>query len=252
MYGSNTTHDDFYDGMAGLDSQLGFSLKKIVKNVGRSVSKAVKDTGKQLVRTGHQAGKIIDNKYVKGAVAAGLAVTGVGIPASAAIMGTMGAAGGALKKGGGLKEAVRRGYQGAATGAIAATGGKLVRAGASRILKRKAGTAPNPLETAPLPETRESPVSIAERAARVVRRGRGVIDKVTAAAGPAVGPVVDTGVPPWTETAVPMNPPSDAGAPSPLEPVTTEAPSIFKNPMALAGMGLLAFVVINSGTRRRR
>ena len=82
------------------------------KNVGRAISKGVKDVG-------HTVGKVADNKYVKGAVAAGLAATGVGAPASAAIMAGMGAAGGAMKPGGGLRSAAR----GAGTGAPPAAAG---------------------------------------------------------------------------------------------------------------------------------
>lgn len=98
---------------------FGFSLKKVVKNVGKAVGKAVVDTG-------HAVGKVADSKIAKGIVAAGLAATGVGVAPAAAIMAAQGAAGGALKKGGGLKKAARGAATGAATGAAAGVAGKVL------------------------------------------------------------------------------------------------------------------------------
>lgn len=87
--------------------------------------------------TGNLVGKIADNKLVQGVTAAALAASGVGAPAAAAIMGGIGASGGALKKGGGLRSAIG----GAASGvASAATGAALAKVpGVSSVLSRVPG-----------------------------------------------------------------------------------------------------------------
>lgn len=91
--------------------------------IGRPSWKGLKSSIKG---TGHFVGKVASSKITKGILAAGLAATGVGVGASAAIMGTMGVTGGALRKGGGLKKAVRGGIVGAGTGAVAGGVGKLL------------------------------------------------------------------------------------------------------------------------------
>ncbi len=81
---------------------------------------------------GHKIGGVLDNKWTKGALAAGLAATGVGIPLSAAIMAGSGALGGALHEGGGLKDALRGGATGALEGGAAGVAGGALRSGAAK------------------------------------------------------------------------------------------------------------------------
>lgn len=107
--------------------RVGGSVGKAGQNVKKAVGKAVKDTGKQLVRTGHQAGAVLDNKWTKAALAAGLAATGVGAPLAAGIMATSGAAGAAMKKGGNLGKALKAGGKGALMGAGAGLAGGALR-----------------------------------------------------------------------------------------------------------------------------
>lgn len=79
---------------------------------------------------GHGVGKVLDNKLVKGGLAAGGQLLGIPAPATYA---ALGAAGGALKPGGGLKGAVHDAghgvLQGTAVGAL--TGGAQALAGGS-------------------------------------------------------------------------------------------------------------------------
>lgn len=103
------------------DGTLGLSLKKIW---GKGPS--IKGLKSSIKGTGHTVGKVASSKITKGVLAAGLAATGVGAVASGAIMATTGAAGGALKKGGGLKQAVRGAATGAATGVAAGVAGKVL------------------------------------------------------------------------------------------------------------------------------
>lgn len=90
-----------------------------LKGIGKAIGKAAKQVG-------HAVGKVASSKVVKGVVGGALALTGVGIPASAAIMGGIGAAGGALKKGGGLKQALKGAGTGVATGVVAGGVGKVL------------------------------------------------------------------------------------------------------------------------------
>lgn len=82
-----------------------------------------------LVHAGHAVGDTLNNKYVKGALATGLALTGVGAVPAAAIMAGTGVASGTLRSGGGLKGALTGAGQGAVTGAAAGLGGKAIRTG---------------------------------------------------------------------------------------------------------------------------
>ncbi len=93
-----------------------------LSNIGKAVGKGVKDTG-------HAIGDAANNKWVKGGTAALLAATGVGAPAAAAILASEGLAGGALHRGGGLKDAA----VGGATGALAGGGAALAGKGLSMI-----------------------------------------------------------------------------------------------------------------------
>lgn len=99
-------------------------LKKIGKNILRTVNKAGSDIKHQAVRSGHDVGGALDSKWTKLGLAAALAATGVGAPAAAAIMAAEGAAGGALKNGGGLHDAAVGGVKGAAAGYTAGTVGE--------------------------------------------------------------------------------------------------------------------------------
>lgn len=101
-------------------------------NIGSAIKKGVVDTG-------HFIGKAQSNPIVKGLEAAGLAATGVGIPASAAILAGAGAAGGALRPGGGLKGALTQGAQGALTGAAAGAVGDVVGQGGIGLGGLKSG-----------------------------------------------------------------------------------------------------------------
>lgn len=74
--------------------------------------------------TGHTIGQIADNPVTKAALAAALTATGVGAPAAAAILASEGALGGALKPGGGLKDAAVGGAEGAIAGGGSALAGK--------------------------------------------------------------------------------------------------------------------------------
>jgi hypothetical protein len=83
---------------------MGFSLKKLTwKKVGKGI------------------GKVVDNKFVKGAAALGLAATGVGAPAAAGIIGGM-SAGGKLAQGKRLTTAVKGGV---VDGGLTYVGGKI-------------------------------------------------------------------------------------------------------------------------------
>jgi hypothetical protein len=95
------------------DGTLGFSLKPSKK-----IKAAVKKVGKTV-------GKVLDNKIVKGAVAGTLALTGVGIPASAAIMATQSAAAKAAQ-GKRIGTIAKGAATGAAVGAAAGVAGKVL------------------------------------------------------------------------------------------------------------------------------
>jgi hypothetical protein len=110
---------------------MGFSLKGIVKNVGKAVAKGVKDTKNATVKavkdTGHVTGAVVTSKVGQAVIGGALAVSGVGLPAAAAIGAASKAGGNLIKKGGNLKTAATGAYQGAALGAGAAVAGSLVR-----------------------------------------------------------------------------------------------------------------------------
>jgi hypothetical protein len=118
LLGDDSTYAFRYDGLGG------FSLGKIVKNVGKAVGKAVKDTG-------HVAGNIVTSNIGKAVIGTGLALTGVGIPAAAAIGAATQAGGGLIKSGGGLKAAASGAVIGGVGGAAAGVAGKVI--GASGV-----------------------------------------------------------------------------------------------------------------------
>ena len=86
-------------------------------NIGNAIKKGVVDVG-------HFVGNVATNPIVKGLGAGALALTGVGIPASAAIFGGLQLAGNLLKPGGNIGKGIQGGLGGAAEGALAGTVGK--------------------------------------------------------------------------------------------------------------------------------
>lgn len=104
----------------------------IFGNIGNAVKKAVKDTKnatvKAVVDTGHVTGKVVTSKVGQAVIGGALAVSGVGLPAAAAIGAAAKAGGNAIKPGGNFKTAFTGAYQGAALGAGAAVAGAGVRA----------------------------------------------------------------------------------------------------------------------------
>lgn len=128
-----------YDGFGG------FSLKKIVKNVGKAVGKAVKDTG-------HAVGKAATSTVGKAVIGGALALTGVGLPAAAGIMSATQAGGQLIKPGGNLGKAAKGAAEGAVEGAAANVVGrvlpKIPGVGSKVIgLRQRIGTAPKPAPT---------------------------------------------------------------------------------------------------------
>lgn len=98
---------------------FGFSLKKVVKNVGKAVGKGVKDVG-------HAAGAAATSTIGKAVIGSALALTGVGIPAAAGLMAASQAGGNLIKKGGNLKRAAKGAAEGAVEGAAAGVAGKFL------------------------------------------------------------------------------------------------------------------------------
>lgn len=97
------------------------------------LSSGLKAVGKGITGVAHGVGDALDNKWTKAALAAGLAATGVGAPAAAAIMAGSGLAGGALKRGGNLGTALKggatgalEGYGASKLGGLKAVGGKMI------------------------------------------------------------------------------------------------------------------------------
>lgn len=94
-------------------SQVGFfsGIGHVLGNVGTAIKKATVDTG-------HAIGTVASNPVVQGLTAAGLAATGVGAPAAAAILAAQKGGGALLRPGGNIGDAAT----GAATGAITGYG----------------------------------------------------------------------------------------------------------------------------------
>lgn len=84
-------------------------------------------TGIHPTHAAHELGGVLDNGWTKAALAAALFGTGAGAPLGAAIMGAAGATGGALKEGGGLRDAFTGGLKGAGYGAAAGGAGGALR-----------------------------------------------------------------------------------------------------------------------------
>jgi hypothetical protein len=91
------------------------------------------DVAHPVVEAAHTVGKVQSNPWVQGLEAAALASTGVGAPASAAIMGANKGIANLIKPGGNLKSAATGVAQGAATGAGASLGGSAIKALAGKL-----------------------------------------------------------------------------------------------------------------------
>lgn len=96
-------------------------MPSVWQNIGNAVKKGVGDTG-------HAVGTALNNPVVKGLGMGALALSGVGLPAAIGIGGGLGALGGAIRPGGGLKGAITQGAQGAALGAGGSLAGSAGRA----------------------------------------------------------------------------------------------------------------------------
>lgn len=104
------------DDLAGLSFK---SIGKAFSNVGKAVGKAV-------TQTGHVVGNVVTSKIGQAVIGTGLALTGVGLPAAAAIGAGLQAGGGLIKSGGGLKGALTGAAIGGAEGAAASLAGKAI------------------------------------------------------------------------------------------------------------------------------
>lgn len=107
-------------------------MARFFRNVEKAIKKGVKDTGRAVkkgaIDTGHGIGAVATSKAGLAALAGGLAFTGVGLPAAAAIGAGVKGGGSLIRKGGNPRNAFRGAYQGAAVGAGAAVGGSGFRA----------------------------------------------------------------------------------------------------------------------------
>jgi hypothetical protein len=93
---------------------------------------AVKDG---VVGAGHFVGQAASNPWVQGLTAAGLAATGVGAPAAAAIMAAERGGGALLQPGGNIGDAVKGGLEGAAMGGAASAAGSAIHGGGGLLSK---------------------------------------------------------------------------------------------------------------------
>ena len=120
-----------FGGLKKLASNVGKTVAKAAKDTGNAVAKGAKDTGKATVKaavdTGHVTGKVVTSKVGQAVIGGALAVSGVGLPAAAAIGAATKGVGNAIKPGGNLKSAVTGAGQGALLGAGAASVGSVVR-----------------------------------------------------------------------------------------------------------------------------
>lgn len=107
----------------------------------RKVGSGIKNT---VVGAGHLVGEVASNPVVQGLTAAGLAATGVGVPAAAAIMAAERGGGKLLAPGGNIGQAARGGVEGAAMGAGASLLGSGVRRVVGAIGARGAGAVTDP------------------------------------------------------------------------------------------------------------
>lgn len=117
--------------------------------LGSWLSSAIHGIGHAATQVGHTVGKVVTSKVGQAVLGGALAVTGVGLPAAAAIFGGTKAVGNLIKPGGNLAHAATGLAQGAVEGAGASLIGRGVRAGVSAI--------------------RGSPASAAQTAATVAR-----------------------------------------------------------------------------------
>jgi hypothetical protein len=139
--------DPFDSGVAMLSSGRGaprlyWSLNPI--NAVRAIGSGIKNAA---VGAGHAIGSVASNPWVQGITAAGLAATGVGVPAAAAIMAAERGGGALLKPGGNIGQGVRGGVEGAAIG----TGASLLGSGVRRVLGSGGASAVDPRTGAEIP-----------------------------------------------------------------------------------------------------
>lgn len=135
---------------------LGFSLGKIVKNVANTVKKAAVDTA-------HVTGKVVTSTAGKAIIGGALALTGVGIPAAAAIGAATQGVGTLIRPGGNIGAAAKAGAVGAAGGVAASVVGKGIRRVAPNVtdISRTAVNKVlpgNPLETRKMAANRRTAV----------------------------------------------------------------------------------------------
>ncbi len=169
------------------DDQLaGLSLGKILGNVKNTVVKAAKDTG-------HAVGSAVTSKVGQAVIGAGLAATGVGLPAAIAIGAGSKAAGELIKPGGNLGKAAHGAVTGAAVGAAGGLAGKVIASKAPMVTNNARSIANKLLPGNPL-----KPITAAAKGAGKVA---GAIGGKTAAAG---GAVLTTGIEVFKPTLTPQ------------------------------------------------
>lgn len=121
----------------------GFSLKGIAK----AVKKVASPVQKAAAAVGHTVGNVATSKIGQGILGTALAVTGVGLPAAAAIGAGVKGVGNLIKPGGNLKHTVTGAAQGAILGVASVGAGKVVRKVGSTILNRGAKSATGAVKT---------------------------------------------------------------------------------------------------------
>lgn len=247
-------------GLGDLGLQIGPKIR-VGGSVGRVAQNAKTAVTKAAVDTGHTVGKVASSKIGVGVTAGLLALTGVGAPAAAAILGTQKGVGNLIKKGGNLKSGFTGAYQGAAVGAAAALAPSIVRgakSGATSIVSRirqqmapkpevatetpNMGRLPKPGEPG-YPKTRRritngdaTAVIDAKNRGRKKDKSGGVLEQLLA----QLAPSATTSAPPVYTAPVQDGPvPSDA----PIQQA-----SLFGNPLLLAG-GAIVLVMLAKSSR---
>lgn len=105
-----------------------------------SIGNAIK---KGVTSVGHAVGTVVTSKIGQGLIGGALALTGVGLPASAAIFAASKGVGNLIKPGGNLSHALTGAAQGAVEGVVASEAGTLARAGVGKVLQRTATSTVN-------------------------------------------------------------------------------------------------------------
>lgn len=154
----NGTHAVIEPSQLGEYEGLGFSLKSVVKGVAKVAGNVAKTVKKAAVDTAHVTGKVVTSKVGKTILAGGLALTGAGIPAAAAIMGGTQAVGTLIKPGGNVGKAAKAGATGAAVGVAASVVGKGVRKVAPSITDKSRDVVNKLLPGTPFKPSRKTAV----------------------------------------------------------------------------------------------